>query len=166
MTFPMKLLVALVWTTVIYCIGWRIVIAKFRRKVYNLIWYKAWLQINKDVNRFRLKIVDNKCLEIIPLNRDNEPIKLEFPMWYLVNILKHDFLFDWYEVEESMYEGVPNTYFSTIADITRDDIIKVSKTLHERFESYPKLIKLTLDGAYSVLNKLDEEMIELTHCAK
>ena len=158
MTFSFgRLLFSVVLATLIYAIIWRIATFRFRIAVCKLVYLVAWVRIEREVKRIILT-AENGEVKISSLDYKDEPVELEVDNDYILKILSNSELFDWHEINDNNHEFIPNKAFSLLAQNLEEKIIKKSKKLHERFDTYPLIIRLRLEGASKVLDIIDSQV--------
>jgi len=157
-----KILISVIITTIIYFAIWRVVIAVFRAKVINLIYYYNWIRIDREVERFVLPVRDdNVCDGVIILGPDGKDVKLGISTLEVLKILKQrQQLFDFYEIDETRYDCVPTEKFSYVANRLKGYIIKTTNRLHERWECFPKYVQDQLYGANNMLVEIKQKVGE------
>lgn len=157
MNFFTALVISAILATVIYCVIWRFVIALFRVRVTNLLYYGVWCRIEKEVGKFVLTIIDEKLEgDIITLDSNGENISLDIDDVEIMKILRNTILFNCVEVNNTLYECSPNEHFSQVVkEALIPSMKKTSNKLHNQFEGFPKLVQAYLYGANNVLARID-----------
>ena len=153
-----QILLSVILATSIYAIIWRITTFCFRIDVYRLVYLVAWVRIEREVEKI-IVTAENGKVKIFSLNYKDEIVDLEVDNIYILKVLKNIELFDYHEINDSNHEFIPNKAFSSVAKNLEEKIIKKSKKLHERFDAYPLIIRLRLEGASKVLDTIDSQVL-------
>ena len=156
------ILISIVITTIIYLAIWRIVIAKFRAKVLDIVYYYDWVRIDREVERFIFPVQeDGICNGIIIKGRDGEDVKLSITTLSILNIIKQNQpLFEFYRVDESRYDCIPTEGFSVEASRLKESVIKTTNRLHKQYERFPVYVQGQLYGANNVLMDIKQQFEE------